>query len=138
MYLKDGKPTFCYNYLGLKQYKIAALKALAPGKASVRMDFAYDGGGLGKGGTASISVNGNKVASGRIDKTQPLAFSADETAGVGIDEATNVTNDYKEGDNAFTGKIDKVVVDVQPIAAAAKQQEDKSRQEAAIKRAMSD
>ena len=138
LYLKDGKPTFCYNFLGLNQYKVAAPKALAAGKSTVRMDFAYDGGGLGKGGTATLLVNGNKVASGRIDHTQGIVFSADDTAGVGIDEATNVTNDYKEGDNTFTGKILKVVVDVQPIGAAQKQEEDKSRQEAAVKKALSD
>ncbi len=138
LYLKDGKPTFCYNFLGLNQYKVAAPKALAPGKSTVRMDFAYDGGGMGKGGTASILVNGNKVASGRIDQTQAFVFSADETAGVGMDEATNVTSDYKEGDNTFTGKILKVVVDVQPVGTAQKQEEDKTRQEAAMKKALSD
>jgi arylsulfatase len=102
------------------------------------MDFAYDGGGLGKGGTATILVNENKVASGRIDRTQGIIFSADETAGVGVDEATNVTDDYKQGDNAFTGKILKVVIDVQPIAAAQKVDEDKARKEAALKKALSD
>ncbi len=65
-------------------------------------------------------------------------FSADETAGVGVDDATPVTTDYKERDNAFTGKILKVVVDVKPIGAALKQQEDKSRQEAAAEKALSD
>jgi arylsulfatase len=138
LYLKDGKPTFCYNLLGLTQYKVAAPKALAPGKSTVRMDFAYDGGGLGKGGTATLLVNGSKVASGRIDRTQGILFSGDETAGVGIDEATNVTTDYKEGDNTFTGTILKVVVNVQPIGAAQKKEEDKARQEAAVKKALSD
>jgi arylsulfatase len=138
LYLKDGRPTFCYNFLGLNESKIAATEALAPGKSTVRMDFAYDGGGTGKGGTATLLVNGNKVASGRIDRTQGFVFSADETAGVGIDESTNVSTDYKEGDNAFTGKILKVVVDVQPIGTAQQQEEDKTRQDAAIKKALSD
>jgi arylsulfatase A-like enzyme len=138
LYLKDGKPTFTYNFLGLDHYKVASPQPLGPGKSAVRMDFAYDGGGLGKGGTATILVNENKVASGRIDRTQGIIFSADETAGVGIDEATNVTDDYKQGDNAFTGKILKVVIDVQPIAAARKVEEDKARKEAALKKALSD
>jgi hypothetical protein len=138
LYLKDGKPAFCYNYLGLNQYTVLSPQPLASGKSTVRLDFAYDGGGLGKSGTATLLVNGNKTASGRIDRTQGLAFSADETAGVGIDEATNVTTDYKEGDNSFSGKILKVVVDVQPIAAAQKTEEDRGRQEANVKRALSD
>ena len=138
LYLKNGRPAFCYNFLGLNEYKVVATEPLAPGKSTVRMDFAYDGGGLGKGGTATLLVNGNKVASGRIDRTQGMIFSADETAGVGIDEATNVTNDYKEGDNTFTGNILKLVVDVQPIGTAQKQQEDKTRQDTAVKKALSD
>ena len=120
LYLKDGKPTYCYNFLGLQEFKVAAPKAVAPGKATIRMNFDYDGGGVGKGGTATILVNGEKVASGRIERTQPMIFSADETAGVGVDDATPVTADYKERDNAFTGKILKVTVDVKPIGAAVK------------------
>ena len=81
----------------------------------MRVNFDYDGGGIGKGGTYSIFENGNMVAKGRIERTQPFVFSADETAGVGIDEATTVTNDYKQFDNAFTGKIIKVFLEVQPL-----------------------
>ena len=124
LYLKDGKPTYCYNFLGLQEYKVAAPQALAAGKATIRMNFDYDGGGVGKGGTATILVNGEKVASGRIERTQPTIFSADETAGVGVDDATPVTTDYKERDNAFTGKILKVTVDVKPIGAAVKAEAD--------------
>ncbi len=53
LYLKDGKPTYCYNFLGLQEYKVSAPQALAAGKATVRMNFDYDGGGVGKGGTAT-------------------------------------------------------------------------------------
>ncbi len=138
LYLKDGKPTYCYNFLGLQQFKVSAPQVVALGKATVRMNFDYDGGGLGKGGTATILVNGQQVASGRIERTQPIAFSADETAGVGVDTATPVTDDYKEFDNAFTGKISKVVVDVKPIGAALKAEEDTSKRTAALKKALSD
>jgi len=124
LYLKDGKPTYCYNFIGLEQYKVQPLDALPPGKATIRMDFDYDGGGIGKGGMTTLLVNGEKVASGRIERTQPMIFSADETAGVGIDDATPVTSDYKEYDNHFTGKILKVNVDVQPIGAAGKAEGD--------------
>jgi hypothetical protein len=137
LYLKDGKPTYCYNFLGLKQYKASAPHALAPGKVTIRLEFAYDGGGVGKGGTATLLVNRQKVASGRIERTQPTGFSFDETAGVGIDDSTPVSTDYKEGDNAFTGKILKVVVEVQPVTAAQAAQEQKARNEANVKKALS-
>lgn len=120
LYLKDGKPHYCYNYLGLRETKVAGTEAVAAGKATIRLNFDYDGGGIGKGGTATLLVNGAKVASGRIEATQGMIFSADETAGVGHDDATPVTTDYPEGDNAFTGKIAKVVVDVKPVGVAAK------------------
>ena len=82
------------------------------GKATVRFEFAYDGGGIGKGGLGTIYVNDKKVAEGRIERTQPMMFSADETADVGVDDAMPVTEDYKLGDNAFTGKIHKVTIEV--------------------------
>ena len=112
LYLKDGKPTYTYNFLGLKAYKVVAAKALTAGKATVLYEFAYDGGGTGKGGSGKILVNGEKIAEGRIDRTQLAAFSADEGADVGIDGETNVTDDYKERDNKFTGKIHKVTIDL--------------------------
>lgn len=120
LYFKDGKPTYCYNFLGLQETKVAAPQAVAAGRTTLRMSFDYDGGGVGKGGMASLSVDGKQVASGRIDRTQPGIFSPDETAGVGLDDATPVTADYQERDNAFTGKILKVTVEVKPIGTADK------------------
>lgn len=125
-YLKNSKPVFTYNFVALEETRVAAPEALKPGKNAVRVNFDYDGGGIGKGGTYSIVVNGKMAAKGRIERTQPFVFSADETAGVGIDEATTVTTDYKQFDNAFTGKILKVVVDVKPIGEAIKLEGDKS------------
>jgi arylsulfatase len=138
LYLKDGKPVYCYNFLGLQEFKVEATQAVAPGKATIRMNFDYDGGGLAKGGMATILVNGQKVASGRIERTQPMIFSADETAGVGVDDATPVTNDYKERDNAFTGKILKVVIDVKPMGEAVKAEVDNARTKLTLKKGMSD
>ncbi|MDB5337584.1 MAG: atsA 9 [Planctomycetaceae bacterium] len=112
LYLKDGKPTHTYNFLGLEAYQVEAPAALPAGKATIRYEFKYDGGGLGKGGTSTLLVNGKKVAEGRIERTQWNFFSADEGADVGQDGETNVTADYKEGDNKFTGKINKVTVEV--------------------------
>lgn len=114
LYVKDRMPMYTYNYLGLASYKVASSKPLPEGKVTVRFEFAYDGGGLGKGGTGTILVNGEKVAEGRIDRTQAMIFSADEGGDVGLDGETNVTNDYKEGDNKFTGKIHKVTINIAP------------------------
>jgi arylsulfatase len=137
LYLKDGRPTYCYNFLGLEQYKVSAPAALPAGKSTVRMNFDYDGGGIGRGGTASLLVNGGQVASGRIERTQGMIFSADETAGVGQDDATPVTTDYKERDNSFTGRIHKVTLEVKPIGAAVKAAADAAGREAAVKKALS-
>ena len=124
LYLKDGKPMYAYNFLGLKTTKVAATEALAAGKATIRFEFAYDGPGLGKGGTGTILVNGKKAAEGKIDRTQPLLFSADEGADVGLDGETPVSDDYKEGDNKFTGKIQKVTIEVGPVKLSATDSEE--------------
>ncbi len=112
LYVKDGKPRYCYNWVGLERYTVSSDKPLPAGKVTIKYEFAYDGGGFGKGGKGTLFVNGEKVAEGRIGNTNAFIFSADETADVGVDEATPVTDDYKERDNKFTGKIGKVVVEV--------------------------
>jgi len=111
LYVLDGKPAYTYNFLGLKSTTIAATESLPAGKATVKLDFAYDGGGPGKGGKAVLSVNGKPVAEGRIERTQPGMFSADETADVGTDDATPVVEAYA-GKSRFTGKIEKVTIEV--------------------------
>jgi len=131
LYLKDGKPAYAYNFLGLKTYRVAASKSVSAGKASIRYEFAYEGGGLGKGGTGTILVNGEKVAEGKIERTQPNAFSADEGADVGRDGETAVTDDYKERDNDFTGKIHKVVIEIAPLKLAARERNELRRAEIA-------
>ena len=112
LYVKDGKPTYTYNFLGLSSYRVAAPTPLPEGKVTIRYEFAYDGGGPGKGGKGTLFVNGEKVAEGRIDRTQANLFSADEGADVGLDAETPVTDDYEEKDNKFTGKIGKVTVEL--------------------------
>ncbi len=113
LYLKDGKPVYTYNFLGLNRYTVEAAEVIQAGKATVMFDFVYDGGGVGKGGTGTISVNGRKIAEGRIERTQPRIFSADETADVGVDEATPVVDGIGEGSKTrFTGKIEKVTIEV--------------------------
>jgi arylsulfatase len=113
LYVKNGVPAYDYNFLGLQRTSITAAKPLAAGKATIRFDFAYDGGGPAKGGTGTLFVNGEKVAEGRIAHTQPGAFSADETADVGIDLGTPVVEAIgSEAKSRFTGRIAKVTVQV--------------------------
>jgi arylsulfatase len=106
-------PAYQYNFLGLRQTSISAAKSLAPGKATIRFDFANDGGGPGKGGIGTLFVDGEKVAEGRIELTQAGIFSADETADVGIDLGTPVVEAVgSEHASKFTGHISKVTVEV--------------------------
>jgi arylsulfatase len=106
-------PAYAYNFLGLQQTSIVASKPLAPGKATVKYDFAYDGGGPGKGGLGTLYINGEKVGEGRIEHTQAGMFSADETADVGIDLGTPVVESIgSEAKSKFTGHVSKVTVDV--------------------------
>jgi arylsulfatase A-like enzyme len=113
LYVKDGVPAYDYNFLGLRQTRTAASKPLAPGKATLRFDFAYDGGGPGKGGVGTLYVNGEQVAQGRIENTQAGLFSADETADVGIDLGTPVVAEIgSEHESKFNGRISKVTVEV--------------------------
>jgi arylsulfatase len=112
LYLVNGKPAYTYNWVGLAQYTVNSSERVAPGKATIKLDFAYDGDGRGKGGTATIYLNGNKVGSGRIENTNANTFSIDDAADVGIDEGTNVSSAYKQHGNRFTGTIEKVTVDV--------------------------
>jgi arylsulfatase A-like enzyme len=113
LYMKDGKPSYVYNFLGLARYTVTAPQALPAGHATVMLDFVYDGGGLGKGGKATLYVNGKAVAEGRVEKTQPNIFSADETADVGLDNQTPVAVGIGIGpETKFTGKIDKITLEV--------------------------
>ena len=113
LYVKDGVPGYDYNFLGLQRTAIVSPKKLGPGKAELRFQFDYDGGGPGKGGLGTLFVNGEKVAEGRIPATQPGLFSADETADVGIDLGTPVVEAIgAEAKSRFSGRIPKLTVDV--------------------------
>jgi arylsulfatase len=112
LYVQDGRPVYTYNYFNVDRYTITGSRKLAPGKATIRFEFVYDGGGVGKGGTGILYVNDEKVGSGRIDKTILGRFSADETFDTGVDTGTpagNYTSPF-----AFTGTLEKVDVDLEP------------------------
>jgi arylsulfatase len=113
LYVKDGVPGYHYNFLGLEQFAVVATEKLPAGKSTIRFEFAYDGGGLGKGGTGTLFINDKKVGEGRIERTQPMIFSADETADVGIDLATPVVEAIgAERKSKFNGRIPKLAVEV--------------------------
>lgn len=112
LYFTDGRPAYAYNYFGMNLYTVRGGKPLTPGRHEVRLEFDYDGGGLGKGGTATLLVDGEKHASGRVDQTIPYYFSFDETLDVGVDLSTPVTDDYPVLDNEFTGTIHTVRIDL--------------------------
>jgi arylsulfatase len=112
LYLREGIPTYCYNLFGLQRFKVAASSPVPAGTHQVRMELAYDGGGLAKGGTVTLFVDGAPVGEGRVDATQPMAFSADETADVGRDTASPVSDDYDGESSVFTGRVRWVQIDL--------------------------
>jgi arylsulfatase A-like enzyme len=112
LYARDGKPKYCYNFCGLHHYFVEGAQAIPSGTHQVRMEFAYDGGGLAKGGTVSLFIDGQQVGEGRVEMTEPFAFTADETADVGIEAGSPVSPDYGPKGNAFTGQVNWVEIDV--------------------------
>jgi hypothetical protein len=112
LYVKDGRPKYCYNLLGLQRFMIEADAEIPAGTHQVRMEFAYDGGGLAKGGTVTLYVDGAKVGEGRVGATVPLIFSCDETADVGRDTASPVSEDYDGESSVFTGTVVWVQIDL--------------------------
>ena len=116
LYAKDGRPAFCYNLFGLQLFKVYGTEPIPAGEHQVRMEFTYDGGGLGKGGGVKLYVDGTPVGEGRVDATVPVLFSADETTDVGSDSATPVSDDYGSKDSHFTGRVRWVQIDVDEAA----------------------
>jgi arylsulfatase A-like enzyme len=116
LYVKDGQPAYCYNLFGLQQYKVYGDGKIPAGEHQVRMEFGYDGGGLGKGGDVVLFVDGAEVGRGRVEGTVPMLFSADETTDVGSDTATPVSDDYGPKDSEFTGTVRWVQLDIDEAA----------------------
>lgn len=134
---KAGRPTYTYNLVGLLQTSIAPSKSLPQGKTTLRFEFSYDGNGWGKGGTGILFANDKPIAQGRIEHTEALVFSMEETTDVGRDNGTPVTEAYKQWDNSFTGKILSVQIDShanEPIS----KEEEAARKNAAFKKSMMD
>jgi Sulfatase len=113
LYAHQGKLKYCYNFLGVKFFYAEATSPIPAGKQQVCMVFKYDGGGLAKGGAVSLYVDGAKVGEGRVEVTQPMAFSADETCNVGKDEGSPVSPDYGPHGNEFSGEVNWVQIDLE-------------------------
>jgi hypothetical protein len=119
LYAKEGKPAYCYNLFGLQRFKVAGEETIPEGTHQVRMEFAYDGGGLGKGGNVTLYLDGNAVGEGRVEATVPMIFSGDETTDLGSDSATPVTDDIEAGKTEFSGRVNWVEIDLGNDAADA-------------------
>jgi arylsulfatase len=115
-YARDGKLKYCYNHVGIVQYHVSATVPLPAGKHQARMEFVYDGGGIGKGGAVTLFVDGKPVGGGRVERTHRFLFSMDETLDVGCDAGEPVSEDYGPKDNAFNGKVEWVQIDVDAAA----------------------
>jgi arylsulfatase len=119
LYAKGGKAKFVYNVLGIKSYEVESTSPIPAGKTQVRVEFAYDGGGPGKGGDVTLYCDGKAVGKGRVDQTQGFIFSADETTDIGYESGTSVSSDYTTHSSKFNGKINWVQIDLSKDAADA-------------------
>jgi arylsulfatase A-like enzyme len=111
LYLHEGKPAFCHNLLTLQRFKVYGDAAVPAGTHQIRMEFAYDGGGLAKGGDVTLFVNGKKCGEGRVAATVPMIYSGDETCDIGSDTGTPVSDDYTSETSHFTGAVNWVQLD---------------------------
>jgi arylsulfatase len=116
LYAHEGKLKYFYNFLGIQHFDVTASSPLTSGAHQARMEFTYDGGGMGKGATVALYVDGKKVGEGRVGRTHALFFSMDETLEVGCDVGEPVSPDYGARDNAFNGKVKWVQIDIDAAA----------------------
>jgi hypothetical protein len=133
LYAKGGKLKYCYNLFGVQHFYAESAAAIPAGSHQVRMEFDYAGGGLGKGGTATLFIDGEKLGRGNVAATAPMIFSADDGCDVGEDTGAPVSPDYGPRDNAFSGRVKGVQI---AIAEAAVMPEHQIAPEEAIRVAM--
>jgi arylsulfatase A-like enzyme len=116
LYATGGTPKYCYNLLGIQRFYVEADRRLPAGRHQVRMEFTYDGGGLGKGGTVRLYLDGEQVGEGRVAATAAMVFSADDTCDVGMEGGAVVSEDYGPRGNQFTGEVNWVQIDLDEAA----------------------
>lgn len=113
-YLLKGKPVFVHNFIDMERTRWEGKEALTPGKHTIAYDFKYDGGGAGKGGLGVITVDGKEVANKRIERTTPYIFQWDETFDIGVDTGTPIDDNDYQVPFRFTGKLNKLTVNLKP------------------------
>jgi arylsulfatase A-like enzyme len=111
LYVKDNILKYCYNLLGVQRFYTAANTPLSAGKHQVRMEFAYEGGGLAQGGAITLFMDGNKIGEGRVGATMPMIYSLDETMDIGCETGSMVSEDYTATTCKFNGRIAWVQLD---------------------------
>jgi hypothetical protein len=116
LYAHEGRPKYCYNLFGLQRFYVEGESPMPAGRHQARMEFTYDGGGLGKGGAVTLYVDGEQVGEGRVEGTVPMVFSADETCDVGSDTASPVSDDYTSEESRFSGTVNWVQIDIEEAA----------------------
>jgi arylsulfatase len=135
LFCRNGVPYYEYNYFSQNRYRISSSEALPQGKSTVRMEFQYDGGGIGKGGTVTLFINDKAVGRGRVEKTEPLRYSADETFDTAMDTGSPVSVAY-QSPAEFNGKVTKVLVDIAPAKLTTLDQQQLDRLNTEAKRAI--
>lgn len=131
LYLLDGKPMFHYNLVGVQRFTIVGKEKLAPGKHVILVDFKYDGGGIGKGGTVTLNVDDKPITEGRVDRTYAFRAALDETLDIGEDTGTPVSEDYHVPFK-FTGALNRVLIRLSDEKLSAEDEEQIRRAKAAI------
>jgi len=116
LYVNNGRPKYAYNLFGVHHFHVEGEAEIPPGTHQVRMEFDYDGGGLAKGGTVSLYLDGDKTGEGRVEGTVPMLFSGDETCDIGSDTASPVSDDYTSAQSRFTGTVEWVQLDIADAA----------------------
>jgi arylsulfatase len=115
LYLKNNRPRYCYNLLGLQRFYVDSRTTVPAGKHQIRMEFDYHGPGMGKGGDVTLYLDGTAIGSGPVAATAPMVFSADDTCDVGRENGALVADDYPVP-NDFTGQVNWVEIDVADAA----------------------
>jgi arylsulfatase A-like enzyme len=116
LYLHERKLAYCYNTFGVQVSKTYSDTVVEPGEHQVRMEFTYDGGGLGNGGDVALFIDGQASGTGRVERTVPMVFSADETTDLGEDTGTSVSDDYAPHSSSFNGSVRWVQIDLADAA----------------------
>jgi arylsulfatase len=117
LYIREGRLRYCYNVVGVTYFYVESDTQIPSGDHQARMEFAYDGGGIAKGGAVTLYLDGQQVGQGRVERTHWGIFSMDETTEIGSDKGSPVSEEYGDRNNEFRGEIRWVQLDIDEAAA---------------------